>query len=242
MRKAILPPRSVVMFIFVIVVLVNQAAASIIIDFPFVGDGARQGTVLNTTAAALHGPIKGVVFSTGATPYTLTSVKVPLASDAGTGSFDILLYAVDNFNTPTSLLTSQHIIQNYSGDPFVQFYTFNLTNNFELSANTRYSLSIGHATVTSNYLEWKTPETYGSNPQGYGGVSYLTYNYSQNNGTTWTPYTNYGYELGGDGDWGYRNYIMIEGTAAAVPEPSTYALVCIGLVGLGYARKRMKKG
>ena len=238
MKKTILLPHTFVTFIFALVVLANQAAADVIIDMQGVSEEASQGTMLGT-ADIPNGAIKGIVFSTGATPYTLTSIRVPLSSYAGSGSFDVLLYAVDNSNTPTTLLTSQHIIQNYS-DSLTYFYTFNLTNSFALSANTKYSLSLGHATGPSNYLEWKKPAYVGYPPMGYGGVSYLTYNYSQNNGTTWTPYTNNGYEVNGNGDWGYKNFIIIEGVAT-VPEPSTYALLCISLGVVGFARKRMKK-
>ena len=54
---------------------------------------------------------------------------------------------------------------------------------------------------------------------------------------------------GENGSQSYDNLIMASSSAdvvnflqtASVPEPSTYALFCIGLVGMGYAWKRMKK-
>jgi hypothetical protein len=86
---------------------------------------------------------------------------------------------------------------------------------------------------------------YGAGPDNYIGLSFLNpFNYvvadgftvqgigvSVDNGASFAFY----------GDLAGSLNMQVSTGAAAVPEPSTYALLCIGLGVVGYARRKMGK-
>ena len=99
-------------------------------------------------------------------------------------------------------------------------------SSFTLLANQKYALALTHQNggqVWWSYREGSALSDYATGD----GYTVLAIDESYNGGS-WLSSNNYMMKLE-------------TSPASAVPEPSTYALLCIGLAGVGYARKRMKK-
>jgi len=139
-----------------------------------------------------------------------------------------------NVDLTATLLMSQTV----SGSPLVQIWygasnptslitTLSLSGSFSITpANTTFTAS--GVTLPQSFNYWVTLQA----PTGtYNWSTTLGPNALTFNGTSWTT----------TGPPAVAFQMGLTSSPAAVPEPSTYALLCISLGVVGYARRRMAK-
>ena len=214
-------------FIFIVVALsltlVVTAAASIIID---------SSSVSTSVTAPISTYKRGIVFTTGGVgPYTINDLKLRLNAIA-TGDYTINagIYDVSS-NRPNSPKTSETLPIHATITGY-QLYDFNSTvlnslGTYSLISNTQYALIF--TGISSNNL---TLARNGLSLNSYTVSDDFSVNNSVfSSGGSWSsvPTQNYALQLD------------VTGSPTAVPEPSTYALLCISLGVVGYARKRINK-
>jgi PEP-CTERM motif len=191
--------------------------------------------------------LQGIVFQTGATSSAIANLTLSLTPwDSGTttGTFTERLYAVDNStNLPTTELTLDSLSYSLTG-PFQTsnnlLYTGSAIANlsgYTLAPNTKYALVIGDS--SQSLVFWATG---GGTNTGYttnGGYSVVasSVTYGSNPPDPINPFASTGSSWHAND---YSNIIKLD-VVNVVPEPSTYALLCISLGVVGYARKRMNK-
>lgn len=150
--------------------------------------------------------------------YTVTAVRGFFNND-GTGSVDAVIYG-DNGNTNTPLTTSELWRKNITTATPTAAWRGLTELNWSLQAGT-YWLAFEPKLGFHGQMIDAAPKAMDSIAQGNI--------YRQGDPFTYTS---------SSGNFGFQ----IDGTAAnAVPEPSTYLLLCISLGAVGFVRKRMVK-
>ena len=177
---------------------------------------------------------QAVVFQTGASgPFTIGDLKLGMRTySAGTYTFTVGLMAVNASDNPVgaflaSTLLSTGSLAAHPGGPntLLDFTSLGTVGTYSMAASTKYAFVVGLSGASALGLgavngTFPTPDpTY--------GFTVLKPNVASDDGTDWSnmygPVTSYDMAIG----------------PAAVPEPSTYALLCISLGVVGYARKKM---
>lgn len=205
------------------------ASGSIMLDNPGTLDSGSGSSFSNTSR------LNGLYFTMKGTPYTLDSAAIAIGvNSAFTTDFTMKLWQLGptdikpaNGSTPLYFETFYSV----SVPTTPALHAFTPSTEWLLAADTRYALT-WQASGTGFNFQWK-----GTNPPafwtGHNVVTPGSSLYSLNGGATFTSAsnTNYGVEL-----------IGTAYNPSAVPEPSTYALLCISLGVVGFARRKMKKG
>lgn len=215
--------------------LLTLAALTLTLAVP-----ATASVVIDSTGGISVGdlPLSGMQ---GATVFTagsgsaITNLKLGLyASAAGDNFFSAALRSVEPGNVPTAgkggILASVilPVTVTVGDNTLYDFTSLGALGAYSLTPGTQYALTF-----------------YGAGPDNYIGLSILDpvnyavadgftvqgLGYSVDNGASFTFVEN---TMGGMS-------IQVSTGAAAVPEPSTYALLCIGLGVVGYARRKMGK-
>src|SRR4051812_27257007 len=148
-------------------------------------------------------------FNTDATNLLLTGETLLLSSAGGTGTFFLRLYS-DAGGQPGSMITTLFSGTSPSSGQ-VAFPGYNQA----LLPNTNYWLVLGQATAGTLSLGWGVT----SDPSGSGTGFQPNNASSANSGASW----------GLNNTAPYQTRIM----ASVVPEPSTFACLAIGALGLG---------
>ncbi len=211
--------RTLVMALFLAGSFGGSATASPIYADPYDSSSSPGGLTFVPVTNNLYAS-----FSTGSSAFSLTDVVLflsPTPSTPRTGSFQANLYA-DNGTSPGLLIGS-------IGTAVDSYYNYNspYTNgtihwhpSYELAANTRYW--VGLTNDNSSVNRWASVDSmlYTSGVVGeYHVVGGQRYDNSAANGAF---------------------VLSVHGVEVEIiPEPSTYALLCISLGVVGYARKRM---
>jgi hypothetical protein len=165
-------------------------------------------------------------FSTGAEPFDLTKVTMKLKHNPfpPTGNnFSVELYSDAGNQVGTPLYTIASAQDSSLDQNSYAPVTFTLTTVQPLLAATRYWIVLKGSTSDASWAPSRDMNTIGvSTEYIYDGHAYWStdMNAPSNNGTP-----------GG--------YLMDISTI--VPEPSTYALLCLSLGVVGYTRKKMTK-
>lgn len=187
-------------------------------------------SLLDTTSAGLdqYGGLGlgGLAFSTGSQAYNLDSIEFAANGFGQTGSLTLRLYSADastHLPTSTSALASE-TFSNILFDFPSTATQVTFTNNFTLEANSSYVLVFSAPDIMMAGLA-------GTNsypPNVSVGTSGLTYH-----GYTW----NFG--SWSEPDAAAAPYVKLTGTATeSVPEPSAFALLGLGTLGLVARRRR----
>ena len=195
-----------------IVLLLSGSAlqgALVISNLPNSKDG---GSTLSDTAW------KAVVFKTGSQPTLLSAVTVGLNPDPTTDpvpktqNVTVSFYSVSN-NTPNTLLATTGLtpvtMSNRQG-----LYSFNSFAGTAMEASTAYALVLSS---DLSKIKWGSNGSNTNEPTTANGFAYITFVQSLNTGTNWTTSS------------AVNNAFSIE----VIPEPSTYALLVLAVVGLG---------
>jgi PEP-CTERM motif len=171
---------------------------------------------LNGGDSIANGQLRATKFLTGNDPYTVTSITLKMINFNGTSAtVDIRSGVSDPGTFPDLLIGTLTSPELYPSDwttlPLPVFTTTGIT----LQPNSYYWVVLGGDGFAWGYTDNKT------------GTGYIDEN------------------AVGHPDWYYSfsnvKYQMEvnDATASTVPEPTTYALLCIGLGVVGYARKKM---
>ena len=161
---------------------------------------------------------KAVVFKTGSQPTLLSAVTVGLNPDPTTDpvpktqNVTVSFYSVSN-NTPNTLLATTGLtpvtMSNRQG-----LYSFNSFAGTAMEASTAYALVLSS---DLSKIKWGSNGSNTNEPTTANGFAYITFVQSLNTGTNWTTSS------------AVNNAFSIE----VIPEPSTYALLVLAVVGLG---------
>ena len=161
---------------------------------------------------------KAVVFRTGSQPTLLSAVTVGLNPDPTTDpvpktqNVTVSFYSVSN-NTPNTLLATTGLtpvtMSNRQG-----LYSFNSFAGTAMEASTAYALVLSS---DLSKIKWGSNGSNTNEPTTANGFAYITFVQSLNTGTNWTTSS------------AVNNAFSIE----VIPEPSTYALLVLAVVGLG---------
>lgn len=169
------------------------------------------------------------VFTVGSQNAVMKQLVLPLYNTlSATQTINFSLYNVDGSNFPTgTALASYSEAKTFTTTG--AYYTFTTTmGDFVMQSGTKYALVVNSQSPTTA-MSWTTV-----NPQSIytantaAGWSFDANLRSTNSGSSWTSNTFY-------------NGLQMTVTAAAVPEPSTYALAAIGTCFLGLMAKRRQK-
>jgi len=226
MKKAILS--LITLSALTLTALAIPAKASIITAIDNTTLTPNNGKAFTTFAEA-------IVFQTGPNSASINSLtfKFQIAGSS-LGTFAAYLYAVDADNMPTGApLASQtgmaFTLPGPAGYYNVTYTGADITNlsSITMLAGQKYALALTNKTGGQLWWAYRDGSTLGDYTTGDGySVLAIAESFS---GGDWLPSSN-------------MYMLKLEtGSAATVPEPSTYALLCISLGVVGYARKRMKK-
>jgi hypothetical protein len=187
----------------------------------------NTGNTEFNTAFTTNSDWQAQAFTTTATAYTITDVALLLSnSTATTGTFDLSIYdSAGADGSPGAKVAAVRTA--------IDATTIGLTTalydvsglSISLSPNTQYYLA-----VTATAL--KESATYG-----------IEWSYTDAITSTGFP-SAYSSSPDGGGKWTAPEFITpsmmrIQAETSAVPEPSTYALLCISLGVVGYARRKL---
>ncbi len=168
------------------------------------------------------------VFQVGSNSY-LNSIAINVTG-AITTTFAFNLMAVDANSMPTGTALASYTSGNTTVNSTPTYYTFNFgttLSDYLLLSSNKYALVINTTSATSvNMQNFDT--VYNA---GLSGWSWKQND--RNIGSGWTALST--------APNASNNFAMILNASTIVPEPSTYALLCISLGVVAYARKRMVK-
>ena len=185
-------------------------------------DNTSAGISVSTGISFDSDDSVALLFSTGSTAYDLRSIEFAINSVINeTGSITLSLYSGA---TPSGTAVAS---QTFSGISFTSTgtaLTKNLSDAFAVAANSNYTFLL--ATSVSFGRLFST--TTGANLSGgTSGLTYLGRKFSPNGGASWNgPFTS------------ATPYMKLTDTVA-VPEPSAFSLLAIGLGGLAILRRRL---
>ena len=150
-------------------------------------------------------------FSTRSSGYTLTAVDLLVIADnpADGGSFTVSLLS-DNSTSPGSTITMDTFVDSALSTTLGTFYA--PFSNVPLAANTRYWIELS---TSNGSLEW----SYSQVNNGIGVAN--EYNFYAGSVSANAAFTPYQMSVG-----------------SAVPERSSWAMMLLGLAGLGFANYR----
>jgi len=162
------------------------------------------------------------VFTTGLVDTTIDTISLALyaTSTAGSYTVDFNLYEVNSGNSyvpsGTALATTVGTVTLTTS---AAYYTFkDIFSSFSLASGKTYGLVINSTALGTN-CSW--PSLTGTSYPASNGFSYVTSLRTTNSGNTWGTNT-------------YSNAMQV----TVVPEPSTYAMMCSGLLLLALAVRR----
>ncbi|SDT89039.1 PEP-CTERM protein-sorting domain-containing protein [Verrucomicrobium sp. GAS474] len=184
---------------------------------------------------------KAVGFTLGSLSFTLTAVKLRLAmtGDATTDLPSIQIFAANGTSVSTTVVATltldpgnafTYIASNTTPNAATGFttYTFDPATTVTLSANTAYFLVVRDSGSSS--FTWAMPNTSPSiKPTSVNALFLAAYSGANTSPSTWTTAS------------GNYNWMEIDGTAIAVPEPSLYLLILLGLIPLSLAARRRRE-
>jgi hypothetical protein len=212
---------SIVISVALSFTLVTTATASVVID-------SSSGTP--SIFVPLSAIQRGIEFTTGnAGPYTINDLKVnfnvSVISDytVNAGIYDVVS------NLPNSLKASA-ILPIHATSTGYHLYDFNSValnslGTYSLASDTLYALIFSGSSSSNVQLSRN-----GSNVSSYSVFDGFSVDYSVAKSGSWINNPNQNY------------YLQLDVTGpAAVPEPSTYALISLGIGGLALWKRRQKK-
>ena len=203
---------------------VAPATASVVIDSTGGTYAARLTFTTFQVATVFTAGIGGVI--------TDLKLAFDVASN-GSDTFSAALRSVGPSNTPTGgvggILASVTlpVTVTAGNNTLYDFTSLGALGAFSLIQGTQYALTFYGADSNNIKLSQMGPFNYAV----ADGFTVQGVSYSSNNGAT---FNSSGNALGSFN-------MQLSTVAAAVPEPSTYALLCISLGVVGYARKKMMK-
>jgi hypothetical protein len=178
-----------------------------------------SGTSSELDRAANDGPLFNS-FSTGATASVLSLVLINLTNDGVTGSagsFSVNLYA-DSSTSPGALLTTIASLPDSVLSTSLDSIALFPSTSELLAANTRYWIGlVGPASAAA----WSVA----SDTTGTGVADEF-----------WANSPNGSPIVTANSDASPAYQMLVSVTAPSAPEPSTWAMLLLGFVGLGFAR------
>ncbi|MEP6763538.1 MAG: choice-of-anchor R domain-containing protein [Gemmatimonadaceae bacterium] len=171
--------------------------------------------------------VKAVGLTIGANPFAFTSMRALLNSEPFgliPGSVTGGIYSNVGGN-PSTLLSSFNTVNvPTAGQDFIA--TFTLGSAFTMNAGSTYWFVLRDlANPNGSAAVWRANDVA---PVASAGVGFAGYRVSIDGLATWTTS-------------GIMNRVQIEGNvigSSTVPEPATYAMVLVGLIGIVTARRR----
>ena len=221
-----LPQKSGIKALLVYLLLIGYmpiSQATVLFDGFGAGDSFEQPRIVSAANSdvVIDGDIVAqdsdwaLAFTTPDDDYNLTSIEIALSSVTGANEVEIFLLANDGGlpgSTLESWLLSDVLVSGGS------IHTLSSALNPLLSSNTRYwvEMSAGDGGLAASRTGWNSST---------GTNSLRARQFDEG---AWSG--------SGSSAYGWR----VNGELAAIPEPSTIVLLSLGLVGLGFTRRKMK--